>query len=349
LTIARATPSSSRSGRLAGEDRLVDGVQHAQPLRVPGQRALRRLVRRHQPRIQPRVLDQQHGQDEADGGQAVDAPGVEADIEAAVVEHRGEADIEEPRAHHHHQPQVEHGMRPPQPERAQRDEAQAPHARDDEDQRGRVAIARHDRRQRGVPGRGEERERKDHRERRGGREANRRARAPAERRLVLQDYIGDDGEREAAVPEHVQPGGGLRTGAEQAARREQPREAEGMADRHPGAEQVSAAEREQRPRAQDADLREQQRRRQQIGAHQRRLIDRNEGGNRGELHLRERHGEQEERRGGGHDAERDPSLGEVRRQARQEQAPRGRATGRARIRGCAAARRRTVLTARSHR
>ena len=61
------------------------------------------------------VVEQQHGEHEGRGAEAVDPPGIEAEIVSRNVDHRRQCDVEQPRAQHHHQPDVDQRMWPPQP------------------------------------------------------------------------------------------------------------------------------------------------------------------------------------------------------------------------------------------
>ena len=106
------------------------------------------------------------------------------------------------------------------------------------------------------------------------------------------------------MPEHVQPCRALGTGAEQAGRREQTGESECVPDGHEGGEEVAAGQHEQGPRPQDAELAEQQDRRDQIVDDEGRFVDRDEGNDRREGQLRERRRGEKDRDGHQHDRER---------------------------------------------
>ena len=119
------------------------------------------------------------------------------------------------------------------------------------------------------------------------------------------------------MPEHVEPGGRLRTCAEQPARREKAREREHVEARHHRAEEVRAREREQSARANDGELLEQQHRGNQVAHHQRRLVRRDERRQRRKRLLRERHEAGEHDRRHADDGERHlvvPASGRVRRE-----------------------------------
>jgi hypothetical protein len=108
-------------------------------------------------------------------------------------------------------------------------------------------------------------------------------------RRVLEQRVGDDEERESAVPEHVQPSRALRPGTKQAGGREQARERERVGNSREGGEQVSAGQDQQCPGLQKRELPEQQDGGDQIVDDQRRFIDGNEAEDRRQLNLRERH------------------------------------------------------------
>jgi len=116
------------------------------------------FVRLEEPRVEHAVFQQQHDQHEACRQQPVDPARIPAEVETARVENRGQRDIEEPRAHHDHEPQIEHRVRPPPPQDKQREEAQHPRARQYDAAHGSDAAALHDRGQKLVAHRGQERE-----------------------------------------------------------------------------------------------------------------------------------------------------------------------------------------------
>ena len=87
-----------------------------------------------------------------------------------------------------------------------------------------------------------------------------------------------------------------------------------MRDGHDGGEEVAAGQHEQRPRSQETELTEQQDRRDQIVDRERRLIDRDEGPDRRERHLRERRCGEKDRGGHQHDREGKPTLAPLGRQ-----------------------------------
>ena len=116
--------------------------------------------------------------------------------------------------------------------------------------------------------------------------------------------IGDDEQGEAAMPEHVEPGGGLRSGAEQSGLCEHAGEGQGVDDHHQRGEQIAAGQQPQAGCAQDAVLAEQQHRGDQITQRQGRLIGRNEGRDRWQHRAGER---RQDRESGGGDDDRDQS------------------------------------------
>ena len=91
--------------------------------------------------LQADIVDQQDGEHEARGAKAVDAAEIEADIESRHVQDRRQGDVEQPGAHHHHQPDVEDRMRPAKPQRRQCSEAEAPYRRYHAEHDGRVVTA----------------------------------------------------------------------------------------------------------------------------------------------------------------------------------------------------------------
>jgi hypothetical protein len=72
----------------------------------------------------------------------------------------------------------------------------------------------------------------------------------------LEPRIGEDEQREARVPEHIEPGGALRAGPEQTRRREEPGKGERMKNRDERREYVRACEDQHRARAHDRVLAE---------------------------------------------------------------------------------------------
>ena len=123
------------------------------------------------------------------------------------------------------------------------------------------------------------------------------------------------------MPNHVQPGGGLRTGTDETGRPEQAREAERVGHRHQGREQIAARKNEQRRRAEDGKLREQQDCGDKIVDQKRGLVARDEGPDLRELHLSKRRGQQEQDAQGQHDKFREPALPHRCRQCGKEHRP----------------------------
>ena len=110
------------------------------------------------------------------------------------------------------------------PEHDQREQAQTPDARDNDNHRWRVVVAPHDRGERVLAGRGEERESAHGDESRPNAGEDGDA-GPAPRLsrvapLALEQHVCDDAEGEPTMPEHVQPGRALGPGAKQTGRRE---------------------------------------------------------------------------------------------------------------------------------
>ncbi len=107
---------------------------------------------------------------------------------------------------------------------------------------------------------------------------------------VFQQRIAEDDERKSAVPDLVEPGRGLRTGIEQPGRSKHAGKGQGVDDRGGRGEQISARQQQQSPRPQQAELRKQQDRRDQIVDCKRGLIARDERRDRGKRHGGKRHG-----------------------------------------------------------
>src|SRR5690242_15152791 len=87
-------------------------------------------------------------------------------------------------------------------------------------------------------------------------------------------------------------------------------------------EEVRAREQRQTARAQQLELAEEQRRGDEIGDDERRLVDRNERTYLRELGLRERRASGEDHRGNDYDTDGETPVARLRRQRRQEQAGR---------------------------
>ena len=136
------------------------------------------VVRLDQPRVEHGVLEQQHDKHEAGRQQSIDPPGVEAEVESAGIEDHGQGDVEEPRAQHDHQPEVEDRVRAAPPEGGEGDQTQAPDERDDRVHRRGVAVVLHDRRQEVPRGGGKEGESAGDDERRRGTAEDREGRPP---------------------------------------------------------------------------------------------------------------------------------------------------------------------------
>ena len=73
------------------------------------------IERPGEPGIQRARSDQQHQQNERCRKKAVNAAGIEAEIEAPTVEDGAESNIEDPGTHDDHEPKVDHGVPRPSP------------------------------------------------------------------------------------------------------------------------------------------------------------------------------------------------------------------------------------------
>ena len=299
--------------RLLGRDRTVDSAQDAD-----APHAL--LVRLGEPRVQRVVLDEQHEEHERRGQEPVGASRVEAQVEPAGVEHGGQPDVEGPRADDDDEPQVEHGVRPPPPEDDQRDERRRPDRGDDADHRRRVAVALHDRGQVLASRRGQRGEARDDDKCQGDASQDQRTRRARRQRCrdlnPVEQRIGDHEQRKPRVPEHVQPRGALRSGAEKAGGREQARKSQRVRDRDEGGEEVRAGQRQQPTRLQDAELAVEKPCGDEVIDDERRLIRRNERGYRRERDLGKGQRRQKDRGGHPHRHSREPAIAGSRWQRR---------------------------------
>jgi hypothetical protein len=311
-------------GHLAelGQTRHVDqlGFQLAQALRALGALAAERA---RLPGIHRGRFEQQHDQDECRCDQAVDAAGVEAEIEARGVQHGTERDLEHPHAHHRHQPDVEQRAPRHLPQRDQRQDREQPGRGDDRHISRRVAPLQEQRRQGPGVAADERRQRGHGSDGRGDPDDRPRPRPPfrgfGAHVSPLEKRVSDHEQREAAVPEHVEIDGALRTGAEQTARREQAGKRQRVRHHRQRREHIAAGEHEDRPRPQDGELTEQQGRRDQIVDRQRRFVGRDEAGQRRQRLRGERNGREEHEPGQQHDDQRQTALSRRGRQARQDQ------------------------------
>ena len=280
------------------------------------------FVRLGESRVELGVLEQQHEEHEARGQQPVGPADIETEIETAGVEHCGKGNVEDPRAHHDHEPQVEHGMRAPAPQEKQRHQAEEPYAGNDTDHRRRIAVTLHDRRQVRLAYGGKGHSTNHGKQRHRNTPQDRRARVSLWRarrvNLPVEERVRDHEKREPRVPEHVQPGGALRSGAEQPGRREQPGEAQGMRNGNEGGEEVTPREHQQSARSQDAVLTEQQDRGDQVIDDLRGLIDRDESDHRRKRHFGKGHRRQEDDRRDPDDRSREPAIAGSSWQRRQE-------------------------------
>lgn len=176
-------------------------------------------------RLEADIFDQEHREHEGRRAEAVDTTGVEAEIEARHVDDRRQRDVEQPCAHHHHEPDIDDRMRTAEPQRDQRGEAQGPDKGHHADHDLRVtAIAQQDRKQVVLrsddPGQDDhDRDDADHA---GVDRLACRARDPGAAVGLLQPGVGQHAERKAAVPDHVEPDRGLLVGPQQPGRRKSP-------------------------------------------------------------------------------------------------------------------------------
>ena len=183
-------------------------------------------------------------------------------------------------------------------------------------------VALHDWRKRFLPHRREQRQPANGNENRSDAKKNGDAGAAAHpvrlMAAILQQRVRHDEEREDAVPEQVQPRRALGPGAEQPCRREQAGEGKRVGDGDERREQIAAGQHQQRPRPEEAELAEQQDSRHQIVDDQRRFVDRDEGPDRRELHLRERNRRKKNHGGNRNDDQREPTRATARWQRRHE-------------------------------
>ncbi len=253
-------------------------------------------VRGDQSGVQDAVLDQQQQQDETRAGQPENASRIKAEVVASVVEHRAERDIADPDAQHHHQPDVDRQMRLAAPEHGQGHQAEAPRGAGHYPHGRGVVVGHHDRRQPVLACRGQRDARNRRAQHRGDDERRgpplERAGGEAIRLAFFPDFqqgVGHHEQRKARMPEHVDPGGALRPGAEQATGCEQPRERQQVPGGGGGREQVPARQRQHGARTRDDELAEQQDGGDQIIEDERRFVGRNERWKLRQLHLGKRH------------------------------------------------------------
>jgi hypothetical protein len=246
-----------------------------------------------------RHLQQQRNQHDARGDQPVDPACIKAEIIPRRPDDRRKGDVHEPGAHDDHQPKVEdRGLPSPQGnEHQQRDH---PIRRTDAlgDADRVVPVADELRQQRLAGGRhdGEHAYERDDAEDGGSNHPSESSLGGADRRLPAQDHIGEHEQREAAVPELIEPRGRLRTGTQEPGRCEDTRKGQNVRDDHQGVEQVPGRERQHGARANLDEMIEKQHRGNQIADEQRRLVGRDEGRHRGERysHIRNRGKERDE-------------------------------------------------------
>src|SRR5260221_4362345 len=104
---------------------------------------------------------------------------------------------------------------------------------------------------------------------------------------TLQECVRDHERREAGVPEHVEPRRTLGSGDEESRWREASRKSHRMGNGGECGEEVSARQDQERPRAEEVELPEKERRRDEIDHDKRRLVERDERRNRYEGRLGE--------------------------------------------------------------
>ncbi|MFK4673424.1 hypothetical protein ABIF37_005827 [Bradyrhizobium diazoefficiens] len=303
--LGRAVPGRDGAVERLGDDGVVGGFDDGgeQPLALGvivalGVRsALQRADHARGLRLEADILDQEHREHEGRRAEAVEAADVEAEIEARDVHDRRECDIEQPGAHHDHEPDVDHRMRPAEPERDEGGKAERPYEGYDADHgRHVVAVAQQDREQI-VPGGddpGEDGHGGGDAEHDGADRPDCRAADPGAAVGLLQPGIAQHEHREAAVPDHVEPDRGLPARAEKSGRGEQSGEGEGMNQRRGGGEQIAAREPQQRAGPQDRKLRQQQHRGDDVAYGEGRLIARDKGRDGQERGTRERDGQCEQ-------------------------------------------------------
>jgi hypothetical protein len=97
---------------------------------------------------------------------------------------------------------------------------------------------------------------------------------------ALEQGVRDDGERQSGVPEVIEPNRRIDACSEQPRFRKRAGKRQGMRDDNQSSEEVTGRERQQGRRAYHRNLREEQRRRDQIAQQKGRIDDRNERRNR---------------------------------------------------------------------
>lgn len=252
-------------------------AQHLLRLLEPG-RGARGGLGFGQVAVHAPVLDQQHDEDETRGHQAIGPAGVEADVPAAGVEHADQADLEEPGGQHHDQPCI-HGRGRAAGEQDREGQAgDEPLAVASNVENRGVAVVHEHLRQPVASSRRQRSEQRCAGKRRQHRLCRRPARPAGVPVRFLQEGIGNDRDRKAEVPEHVQVAGALGTGAQQPARREDARKGQQVHRRHHGRIQVATGEDEDGMLAGELEIAEQQRHRDQIVDREDRLVQGNEPG-----------------------------------------------------------------------
>jgi len=164
--------------------------------------------------VEPTRLQEERGEHEARRHESVNAASVEAQVKTPGVEEPAEGDVEQPGAHNDHEPEVKHhrGTLPPQDHK--RDQAQGPHGRQHERLHRCIAVASHDAGQEVLSYSGQQREGAHHANygdntADGIQSAQAAGRCTDPTVTLLQCTLGYYEEREAPVPEHIEPSGGL--------------------------------------------------------------------------------------------------------------------------------------------
>ncbi len=228
-------------------------------------------------------FEHQHDHHEARRRQSEAAAGIEAEIETLGVERGAEADIARPGDQDDQHPEVERRVRPSPPYRHDGKHAEHPDGQDHREHGRRVGVVgQQKRRQQAVTDRCQQRDGRHDRNRRGGGPQGGGERRGKRRVVLFGEAVGDHQQRKSGVPQHVQPDRGLRSRSHQAARGEQSRERQGV--RHDGdrGEQIGRGEQQQRARALDRELAEQDGGGNGVAHEQRGLVDRNEAQDRRE-------------------------------------------------------------------
>ena len=228
--------------------------------------------------LQRRIVDQQHRQYETCRAEAIGSSRIITKVETRRVQHGGQREVEQPCAKCDHEPEVEHAVRPPEADGEKGSEGETPDHRgnDGQGRRGGAAIDQHWKH--GILGRGNPGQDREPNERRNGAGQDCAPRRTVEPRALVAaiERISEDEQREAAVPDHVEPRRRLWPGAEQSGRRVKIGKGQGVQQRGQRSEQISASEIQQTARSYLRHLREQQYRGDDIVDGERRLTARDE-------------------------------------------------------------------------